>query len=138
MTTKLLGVSLWAAWFLLVGCGESNSVPLGQVQGTITVDGQPLDGAEITFEPANGRPSVGMTDDAGHYFLEYTMEKRGAVLGSHVVRIRGARNASGGEGDGPQVAARKENLPAKYHTASELTAEVNKGKNVIDFDLVTN
>ncbi len=137
MQVKSFALGLLLLSLIMAGCGSSNKIPLGRVEGVITVDGQPLDGAEIVFEPTNGRSSVGWTDEKGHYELDYTMETKGAILGTHVVRIKSARSASGGEGDGPKVEARKEILPGKYHTSSTLTAEVTKGNNVIDFALGT-
>lgn len=120
---------------LVMGCSQNAGPELGYVEGNVTLDGKPLDGAEVQFEPSDARPSVAFTDENGHYVLQFTGTRNGATVGSHVVRILSARGSSGGEGDGPFVKARPELLPAKYHDKSTLTAEVQSGNNTIDFDL---
>lgn len=122
----------------LAGCGGSSEGPeLGQVSGTVTLDGQPLEGAEIQFQPAEDRPSRGQTDSSGFYRLSFTGNRMGAVLGDHTVMITTVRAASGGEGDQPAVAARKELLPARYHDKTELVKTVAAGSNTIDFALTS-
>jgi hypothetical protein len=131
-----LGIYLLFGSLGLVGCGGGGDTPpLGLVSGKITFDDQPLDDAEVIFQPADGRASVGKTNSSGLYSLAYTMEAKGARIGSHKVTITSARNASGGEGPETPLAERKELLPAKYHSKSELTAEVKSGSNTINFDL---
>jgi len=128
---------LVAACFVTVGCGGSNLPPTGTVTGTVAVDGQPIEGASVEFIPTSGRPSVGLTDATGKYELLITNDEKGALVGSHKVRITTLINPVTSEGDGPTVEGRKEMLPAKYHDESELTAEVAGGSNTIDFDLTT-
>lgn len=120
---------------LVMGCSQNSGPELGYVEGNVTLDGNPLDGAEVQFEPEDARPSVAFTDENGHYVLKFTGSRDGATLGTHTVRILSARGSSGGEGDGPLVKARPELLPAKYHVKSTLTADVQSGNNTIDFDL---
>lgn len=120
---------------LVLGCAQASGPELGYVEGNVTLDGKPLDGAEVSFEPSDARPSVAFTDDSGHYVLKFTGARDGATVGTHVVRIVSARGSSGGEGDGPLVPARRELLPAKYHEKSTLVAEVKSGNNTFDFDL---
>ncbi|QDU75539.1 Bacterial Ig-like domain (group 1) [Bremerella volcania] len=120
---------------VVIGCSKADGPDLGYVEGTVTLDGKPLDGAEVQFEPTNARPSVAFTDENGHYVLKFTGSRDGATIGTHTVRILSARGSSGGEGDGPVVKARPELLPPKYHEKSTLTADVQSGNNTIDFDL---
>lgn len=128
-------VLLLAFTALGTGCSKPPGPETGYVSGTVTLDGTPVADAIVNFDPTNGRPSKGFTDENGYYELIYTASRDGAVLGQHQVRITSARGASGGEGDAPKVAARKEIIPAKYNTRSELTALVESGNNTIDFDL---
>lgn len=123
------------AMCLVIGCSKPSGPDLGYVEGDVTLDGKPLDGAEVQFEPSDARPSVAFTDENGHYVLKFTGSRDGATVGTHTVRILSARGSSGGEGDGPLVKARPELLPAKYHVNSQLTANVQSGNNTIDFDL---
>ena len=67
--------------------GSTNGISLGQVRGTVTLDGKPLEGADITFVPTEGRSSRGCTDARGMYSLDYTAELRGALPGDHRVMI---------------------------------------------------
>lgn len=120
---------------IIIGCSKSEGPELGYVEGIVTLNGEPLDGATIQFEPTGGRASSAITDERGHYILDFSATSQGALVGKHVVRIQSARAASGGEGGAPLVKSRPEILPAKYHARSELTAEVQGGNNTIDFAL---
>ena len=122
----------------LVGCGGGPDLPeMGQVSGTVTLDGQPLDGATIEFVPQSGRPSSAITDAEGKYTLRYSARTNGATLGKHNVSIRSERDPVSAEGDQPGVEGRKELLPARYHEESTLVEEVAAGSNTIDFALTS-
>lgn len=114
----------------LTSCGPATP-PIGTVTGTVTLDKQPLAGANLVFQPADGRPSYGMTDSAGRFTLEYAEGVPGALVGRHTVIIR-----TEFWGDSPgDPRATPEKLPKKYHDETELTADVKSGQNTIDFDL---
>ena len=132
----LVLVSLVAA-----GCGGSADGKLAPVKGTVSLDGEPLAGARVEFDPApeevvrgksTGSASYGMTDSSGRYTLQYTHEQQGALIGKHTVRI--TTRAMTVDADGKEVPA-PERLPPKYHLNSELTAEVTPGSNTFDFPL---
>ena len=115
---------------LLIGCGASGP-ETSTVEGTVTLDGQPLAGALLIFTPqgtAGGRMSGGQTDAQGHYELTYSRDQMGAVPGEHKIEIT---TYGQGEGDEPTP----EKLPAKYNTQSELIKTVEPGENTIDFEL---
>lgn len=111
---------------------------MGRVEGVVKFDGQPVDRALVSFHPADARASVGFTDDDGRYFLDFTRNVKGAVVGEHQVTIStridreddNIASKYGGKG-------RKEFLPPKYHNRkqTELTAVVESGENTINFDL---
>lgn len=123
--------------FVASGC-SSDRLPLGQVSGTVTLDGVPLENAFLEFQPTNGRSSLGITDSAGHYNLNYDNENKGALIGSHKIFITTQLESKPvGESGEPAVVGRKELLPSRYHSNSELTADVKSGKNAINFDLTT-
>lgn len=115
---------------LLAGCsgGAADTPELGLVSGTITMDGKPLSKASVTFEPQSGAPSLGMTDEAGHYELAYNKDHQGAIPGQHTVRI-----SKFGEPGSPNDT--EDQIPAKFNQNSKETAEVKMGDNVINFDL---
>jgi hypothetical protein len=121
--------SACATCFLLVlvcGCSRSDRPPLAPVAGTVTLDGQPLAKAAVTFRPAAGRASRGFTDEEGHYELIYIRDIRGAKVGSHTVIISTRRET-----------VTEEMVPEIYNKQTTLTAEVDGRKNVINFDLET-
>lgn len=120
------------ALFGLSGCGSGNGV--SPVSGTVTLDGQPLPDALVSFYPAEGRLSTGTTDSQGHYELDYTADQKGAEVGKHTVKITVATV----QGEGGPARAPKEKVPSRYNEDSELTAEVSSGTNSnVNFDLVT-
>ncbi len=129
--------ALLVVLFSVLGCSGESGPALGKVSGVVTLDGSPLDQATLRFQPPQGRSSIGVTDENGHYTLQYTPERNGAELGEHQVFITTLIEQTGGEGDIPLVPGRKEMLPGKYHAKSELTAKVNKGSNDINFDLTS-
>lgn len=123
----------WAVCVLfLAGCGDSGP-ERGQVTGTVTLDGQPLGGATVEFQPREGAPSYGETDAQGRYQLGYTPEKPGAVVGEHTVRITTYR-VKGPPGSQEEV---PERVPPEYNAESTVTREVKPGKNVFDFPIKT-
>ena len=125
-TVAILGTGL------LTGCSKYKT---GDVQGVITLDGQPLENATVTFSPAQGRASVGQTDAEGRYRLRYTNAENGAEYGEHRVSITSAIQGVPAEGDVGGVEGRRELLPARYHAETELVAEVKPGSNTFDFAL---
>ncbi|MFN3192123.1 MAG: carboxypeptidase regulatory-like domain-containing protein [Aureliella sp.] len=120
----------------LVGCGDGS---LGSVSGTIHLDGEPLEGAVISFYPIvtdaeaasmdRGRASHGRTDASGKYSLIYTRDKNGAEIGKHKIVITTLEEGGGGDYGGGQ----KERVPKKYNVDTTLEAEVTSGSNTIDF-----
>ncbi len=110
----------------LAGCSWDNRPALGEVTGTVTLDGRPLAAAAMHFTPDGpGRTSLGSTDSAGGYRLRYLRDIEGANLGRHTVRIMTATEENGG----------REILPPRYHAATVLEAMVQPGTNRIDFSL---
>jgi hypothetical protein len=113
---------------LLGGCNSGDRPPLGNVTGTVTLDGKLLAGAHIIFEPSEGgRASTGTSDDNGQYKLIYIRKIEGAKVGPHIVKI----SLHDSESAVPQ------SLPAKYNIKSELREQVNSGANVINFSLLS-
>jgi hypothetical protein len=55
------------------------------VSGTVTYEGQPVEGLTVEFEPEQGRPSQALTDENGHFTLNYTIHEDGAQVGVHQV-----------------------------------------------------
>jgi hypothetical protein len=66
----------------LVGCEPGNTYETAPVSGNVTMDGKPLEGAEIYFI-GEGMTAFAVTDANGQYQFE-----RGAVVGENQVYFR--------------------------------------------------
>src|SRR5207247_10952611 len=71
----------------LTGCG-GGAPAIVDVEGTLTYKGQPVPNVYIDFHPENGRQSWGLTDDQGHFKLNYDRQHDGAIVGKHKISIR--------------------------------------------------
>jgi hypothetical protein len=108
---------------------------MGRVSGKVTLGGQPLPDAVVTFSPkqTGGSPSIGRTDSSGNYQLTFSRDASGAIIGEHKVTI--TTYAAGDPDADPPIPAAPEKVPAKYNVKTELTATVEKGSNSLDFPL---
>ena len=113
---------------LASGCGGSSDI--ASVSGTITLDGVPLAHASVTFQPDKGRPSHGGTDEKGFYTLTYSMEEKGAVIGTSKVRISTATEDADGK-------RRKETVPKRYFGEGGVKVQVENKNNKIDIELTS-
>jgi hypothetical protein len=112
---------------LLSGCGGDKPA-LGVVCGTVTLDGRPLAGACVIFEPmTSSRASMGWTDAQGKYELVYIRDEKGAKVGANRVRITAAKSKA----NLPEL------LPPRYNAQTTLQEDVKAGKNEIDFPLTS-
>jgi len=121
---------------LLMQCSCQQSGPqLGEVTGTVTLDGQPFPGAIVTFisTAESGTTSTGVTDQEGRYRLKFTFKKSGAMVGHNQVKIE--YEAPSAEDETPRSATKQRSLPAHYQKKGTLSAEVKAGHQVIDFAL---
>lgn len=115
---------------LVVGCDRGPAV--GTVKGTVTLDGQPVDGGLIRLVPADGNSQpADCRITAGAYTI--TMP-----IGEKKVEIYWTKGG-GGKVDTASQGTEKVVLlvPPKYNTESTLTYTVEKGQAVKDFALTT-
>ena len=121
----------------LAGCGDNaprrHTAPdgraLGKVVGWVTLDGQPLAGAQIDFNNKMSRTCSAGTDENGYYELKFNRRTAGAPVGEHSVSVGLFGNNSEDPTDEP--------LPSIYNTKSILKTTVHEGHNVISFHLTT-
>jgi hypothetical protein len=151
-------ISLIFAYLLSImmpGCSRGPSVHY--VEGTVTLDGQPLEGATVKFEPLDGgMPAAGLTDGKGVYRLNPLRAKpqTGTTTGGYAVGIHKyenpfknlppppANDAAAFERHQAEM-SRLSQLPPVFITpqryfdgrTSGLSATVKTGRNTIDFDL---
>ena len=147
--------SLVTALLLLGGCNSApsanyDSIELVQVSGNVTLDGEPLPNAVVTFEAEGGQFSYGLTDDSGSYTLQFDSEMEGVRPGKKTVRISTTRKILGlntedeaGEAPSDEAASTSdepagERVPAKFNSESTLIADVTEDETAFDFDLQSN
>ena len=85
MTRALTVPSLMVVLFALAGCGPKYQV--AEVNGRITLGGEPLDMVRVEFLSTTGPRSTGQTDADGRFSLTLDTPKpqKGAIIGSHKV-----------------------------------------------------
>ncbi len=71
----------------LSGCGGKDQ-PVA-VEGVVTLDGEPVEGATVLFKPQDGRgrPASGLTDSAGVFVLTTFREGDGVLPGSYLILV---------------------------------------------------
>ena len=119
---------------VVVGCGgpPSDQPDLGSVSGKVTVGGEPLANAQVTFTPTGeGRPSSDVTDSSGNYDLQYTLDSSGAAIGEHVVTIGLVADEEDYESDNADESG---GLPPAASDRS-IKKTVEAGSNTIDIEL---
>jgi hypothetical protein len=147
------------------GCQRGPTWDLAPVEGTVTKDGHPLRGIEVTFladldTGAQGPLAKAITDEAGHYRLRTHNGDDGTVVGKHRVvfldleaaekkmlrRFRGPLR-KGTARLSPEIAKRLEErmktaaepsrIPSSYGSFNDtpLRIEVRPGPQVIDLEV---
>lgn len=147
---------------LSTGCNSERRADYSQLglvhpTGLVTLDGQPLPNAVITFEdPQTGAFSYGLTNASGEYSgLRVDSRAAGVIPGEKRVRISTTRRILGlnseeegsvdeepKRGKSPDPDARpsdtgKELVPDKYNQKSELVVTVDEQQLVHNFELVS-
>lgn len=121
----------------LLGCG-GDGITIVPVEGTVTLDGQPLERIMVEFWPESEGPrSFASTDEQGHFVLTTDDGKRqGAALGTHRITLkdmtvyndkflgRAAENMTNNS------SGKKNRIADKYSlaTSTDLRQVVEKGK----------
>lgn len=71
-----------------MGCSKGDRPDIAKASGIVTLDGNPVEGATVTFEPVNGgRPCFGTTDPEGRFAITSYEEGDGAPVGEHFVSV---------------------------------------------------
>lgn len=137
---------------MLAGCGGApTDLPeLGQVSGVVTLDGNPLEGATVTFLPqtGSGNASRAATAADGSYELVYSGMNVGAVIGNHRITIvlgeegqpeipEGVDLDNLSEEQANQYLSTGPSLPVRYNDETELVAEISAGPNTVNFELTS-
>jgi len=141
---RLVTLALLAATIPWAGCGKPKP-PTAPVTGRVLLDGKPVAGAAVMFEPVDGGvPARGSTGADGGFTLSTFVRDDGALIGRHRVSVSkfvtegvtanefGLESAPGTPGLQPKAA-----LPARYADpkASGLEATVKEGGTTADLAL---
>lgn len=82
---------LMLAGIMAGGCSSGTGrAPTYQVTGTVTLKGQPLEGATVAFVPAEGgshEAATGITDAAGKFKLSTFLADDGAQAGDYRIKV---------------------------------------------------
>jgi hypothetical protein len=124
------------ALLLACGCG-SRSGSRVEVSGTVTLDGQSVDGGAIVFLPQGDgdRPKTGTAIENGKHAIP---AERGPAPGKYRVEIRWQKPTGKmiPSDDPPNLMEEtRQVVPEKYNARSDLTRDVEPGKNTFDFTL---
>jgi hypothetical protein len=116
---------------LAAGCGSSTGK--GTVEGTVTLDGQPLKSGLIRFVPVDGKsPTADTTITDGRYSAEVPFgPKRVEITAPKVTGKQKMYNAP----NSPTYDIVEELLPVRYNVQSELTITVSERKQTKAFEL---
>jgi hypothetical protein len=144
-TISTLGHRLASPLFLLalVGCTDSTKVvdtlPRKAVNGSVTLDGQPLAQGQIQFDPVQGTQgptAIAVADiKDGKYSIDRAL---GPLPGKYKVSISSRPSVTIGVDDmpGSKPKLEPEKVPAQYNSKSTLTKEITGDLvNTLDFDL---
>jgi hypothetical protein len=129
------GLGLGLVLVLLSGCGSGGAG--APVKGTVTFDGETVDGGAIVFVPeGEKRPSSGGPIVAGHYSLE---GDKAPVPGSYRIEITwkkptGKMIPTPGD-PGNEMEETIQVIPARYNLKSKERVVVKPGQNTFDFAL---
>jgi hypothetical protein len=126
-----------------VGCGGEAEHQTYPVSGTVTRNGQPLEGVELVFfarDDANSLKTVptpeGKTDSSGRFQLSTFARGDGAPAGTYGVAAVWMKVTQ--PADDPEQIVEVDQLKGRYanHESSGLTAEITQGENTLPpFDL---
>ena len=123
--------------FALTGCGGASGFT--PVSGKVTLDGAPLEGATVSFQPKlqpkeTVEGSYGKTDATGAFTLKRVSDNApGAAAGEHIVSISKSTDIDPNDEATPPV----EHVPAKYRDGSLTFTVPAGGTDKADFVLQT-
>jgi hypothetical protein len=135
-------ITLLLVLFAASGCGQRGLSGLSKVSGTITLNGQPLDGATISLSPVTEglRAASAVSDASGNFKVTTLHPNDGVQPGDYLISVTKVKLegvlpaaevrkllAEGKKYNTPQI----QQVPGKYLKAetSDLKITVKPGKN---------
>ena len=117
------------------GCGSAKEPERASIKGTVTLDGQPVDGGYITFQ--NSTVASGGTIKNGEF---NQTGNEGLLLGDYTVRFNWMKPTGKKvlEPDsGQETDELAEVIPAKHNSQSTEKATIKSGENLFKFVLTS-
>ena len=118
------------ALLTLAGCAGEAS-PLVPVEGTVTMEGQPVTEAVVTFTPIGhtlGNGALGGVDQAGHFSLTDVRGGEGAHPGTYRISIYPTPVGQGGTSNpADTVSIGHQSIPPIYHNSKHTPLQVDVG-----------
>jgi hypothetical protein len=115
------------AWAIAFGCSKAPKLPTVPVSGTVTLDGQPLDGANVAFSPVDldGKPANATTDSQGAFRLKTYIgasfgQADGALPGEYTVMVSKYEAQSGTAPTSDEIEARQTAMQEAQKTGKPL------------------
>lgn len=134
-TPRLFCLLISFLWLSIAGCGGGSA--LG-VQGSVTLDGEPVANGSIVFLPAAADgPKGAAAVENGKYAIP---PETGLKPGKYRVEVSWQKPTGKkipSADPGMTIDETREAVPAKFNTASTLTAEIDGGDKPLDFALTT-
>jgi hypothetical protein len=130
-------LALGMCW--IAGCGgpRYDGERRAAIEGSVSLDGQPVDGGTINFMPVDsgGRVASALIS-GGRYEIP---EERGPTPGKYRVEISWNKPLGPVDEENPDAPQPSEQvIPAKYNQNTELERDIAAGKNELDFPLTSN
>lgn len=139
-TISMFPVSLLVVLLMIavaaIGCGKQGH-ELASVNGKVVYRGKPLPFGTVTFQPENGRPSIGILQPDGTFQMATRGQGDGAAVGKNKVRIccfefhQARSNERGGGSTTAAIGLGKALIPREYmsYETSGIVVEVRSGAN---------
>src|SRR5262245_3297796 len=114
----------------LAGCGDGK----GSVNGTVTLDGQPVATGTVTFvKSEGGLVREGAVIKGGSFQARVPPGRYKIEVNAQ--RVVGKRKQKGFSGEAEEVELTEELFPERYNTKTELSEEIKSGRNTVTLDL---
>ena len=129
-------IVLFCVLFTTTFSCHRNGLEVQKVEGVVTMNEKPLEGCTVMLHPKNSEGHVGyaITDKNGRFYISTwgATPDGGAEIGEYDVAFDKLV-------ENPALKTQKRVIPEKYAdiATSGFTANIQKGKNVFKFDLVS-
>lgn len=142
---RAAAAAVLAATGVMAGCGSgSGAADSYPASGVVTLNGQPVEGAIVTFTPASAEPGVGggqaSTDASGRFEMSHLRDNgqttvAGLPAGEYRVTVT---KIVAPAGEASLTKPPRNTLPAQYQSVEETPLSANvtpEGENHFDFPL---